>query len=274
MQVTMAHEYNHVLQFTLRLAPGRLDVRVDGDLGRGPRLPGTSTTTSLPPAYAGASTVPLTHERRLASCGSTAPRCGTTSSEGTQGAAVIREAWEDSDAVTPAHRSIRRLRLGAGRRRLPLRGDVGRVRRVRQHERRVAGRQSVYPDTAELPDDRARPGSSRTEGRRGKLDHLSYALMSSAPGQPPMRLKLRVRARRASTLRSTWSRVRAPPPRGRSSTAGRSAHSDGQASAVLDPGSYDRVTAVIANADARVSDSGRYTADNSQFAIKLSHPVN
>ena len=35
--MTAAHEYNHVLQYATTL-PGRLDVRVDGDLGRGEGL--------------------------------------------------------------------------------------------------------------------------------------------------------------------------------------------------------------------------------------------
>ncbi len=38
----------------------------------------------------------------------------------------------------------------------------------------------------------------------------------------------------------------------------------------LPVGDYDRVTAVVANADASVNNSGRYTADDSRFKAKLS----
>ena len=273
MRVTMAHEYNHVLQFTLDSLQDVWMFESTATWAENHVYPGIDDYINYVPDFAGASTVPL-DSNGLASVRVYGAAMWNHFLEGTQGAAVIREAWEDSDAVTPAHRSIPAYDSALGGSGFPFAAMSDAFAEFTSTTPEWRATPSVYPDTAELPDV-SRSARLKPNGRpiRGKLDHLSYALMSIRPGvASDDGLKLRVRAPEGVSFSIDLVARTGSATAGTVEHSGPVGDSDGQASTVLDPGSYDRVTAVIANSDARVSDSGRYPADNSQFAIKLSRP--
>jgi len=267
----MAHEYAHVLQFTY-------DSRVSGrDLWM---LESTATWMEeqvypaiddylrYVPAYAHSTTQPLTDKAGLRIYG--AALWNHYLSE-TLGAAVIRNAWEDVDEVTPAHLSAAAYDSALG-------GDGASPfdqlseRYVEfaaaSAEWRAPG--SPFPDTAGLTDaarsGRILPGK---RAQRIPLDHLAHGLLKvpATAAEEPLTLKVRcpagVHCGAALVTRDGGATS------GTVDAESAGAADGGLVSVTIPGGAYDRVTAVVSNADADLDGSGRYASNGSRFRARL-----
>lgn len=197
------------------------------------------------------------------------------------GASVVRAAWEVSGATTP-----RDFALGAYGRAISDAGGVGVAREFVDFAAATAEwRTGVggFPDAAEYPDVR-REGTLRAARRRDRaftlprpfrLDHAAYRLLR-VPGAGTRRIRLGVRAQRgvrsglALVARSGGAtdgevvrKVKFMPRGGRGSVA------------LPHPWRYQRITAVIVNADARVRGYSfrrggwRYRRNEQRFRARL-----
>jgi hypothetical protein len=269
MQATMAHEYNHVLQFTLDSRQDLWMFEATATWVEDRVYPAIDDYLNYVPDFASSTTVPLD------SNGFTSLRIYGAAMwnhflDGTEGPEVIREAWEDSDAVSPAHQSIPAYDSGLGGTGFPFTELSDAFSQFTASTPEWRTESSTYADAAELPNVR-RSGKLRANGRalRGGLDHLSYALLRIRPAAAAEDLKLRVRGREGVRMSIALTGRSGPADTGSVTMSGPVVQSDGRATTTLAGGSYDRVTAVVANADARLSPTGRYRGDNSRFAAKL-----
>lgn len=187
------------------------------------------------------------------------------------GADVIRNAWEISDETDPRDFAIAAY-AGA------IQNAGG---RSFSHEFAAFAGASAewrtgdfgFPDAATYPDVR-RAGVLRigTEARRFSLDHTGYHLFDVRPRRG--RVRLRVRAERG--VRTGIALVgRDGTPVGGAATVRRRflPRGGGRGVVLRSAGRFERVTAVIVNADGRASGFGRrdwdYTRDDRAFRARI-----
>jgi hypothetical protein len=188
------------------------------------------------------------------------------------GADVILDSWERSRDSNPKDFAVGAYDLG-----IRDNGGAGFAREFMKFTAATAEwrvNNDDFPDEEALPDV-ARKGKVRPGGRaaRFRLDHTAYRLIRVKPGDAG-RVRLRVRAPRG--VRTGIALVaRDGPALGGAITEKLDYLSrGGQASVSLDGvQAYERVTAVIANADGRVSGFGstdwRYRHDDEQYRVSL-----
>jgi hypothetical protein len=270
MQVTMAHEYNHVLQFTLDSRQELWMLEATATWVEDHVYPEIDDYLNYVPSFASDPSTPLTNNG-FASLRIYGAAEWNHYLDGTHDPAVVRAAWEGSELAAPAHRSVPAYDSALGGAGFPFSTLADEFASFTSTAPEWRARPDVFPDAAELPDVR-RLGALKPGGHsfRGKLDHLSYALLRVRAGLAEDGLELR--ATGPEGVRYSIDLVaRSGPATGGTVTAGPTVAVDGgRRKATLAAGSYDRVTAVIANIDSRIDASGRYAADDSRFRLKLS----
>ena len=178
LQATMAHEYNHVLQFTYDskdFVPNLWMLESTATWMEEQVYPAINDYLRYVPSFASTTTTPLTQGgRRIYGAA-----LWNHYLESTDGDAVIRAAWEDLDTVTPAHLGVAAYDSALGgdgaspfdRGRRELRGFRSRERRVASAARDRSPTRPALPDVARegkltpatRPEDLARPSCPRPD---------------------------------------------------------------------------------------------------------------
>ena len=242
LEVTAAHEYNHVLQYAYDIAPGQVDVRVDRDLDGGEGLPGRRR---LPPVHrpVGAALDDADHPLR--------PRARRQGLRlgGLQPLARRRLRRVDRPARLGAVDQPGLLRPGAYDKAIREGHGPGFSYELANFaastaEWKAAG--SGVHEGAAFPDVKRAGVTLPTDGSTltGRLDHTAYALFDVAPTSAP---KLQLTGTLPAGTAGAIMLV------GRAGNAGLQDHrgrrADGRQATVKldDPGRFERITAVVVN---------------------------
>jgi hypothetical protein len=269
LQVTFAHEYNHVLQFAydshedlwmFEATATWMENQVYGDI---------DDYLNYVPAFARNSRVPLTGNdiQGLKIYGAAVWNHYLAE---TQSPDMVRDAWANSDVVDPPSLSVAAYDsvLGGGGDHLfgPLGATFTEFASASAEWRSL---QEAFPDAERQPDMR-RTGKLRIgKARTIHLDHLAYALLNVPARLAHHDLELRVRARGGTRTGLDLVGRRGPATTGEVESTPLTLPAGGHGSVTLSGDDYARVTAVIVNGDARVGNSGRYARDEQRFGVKL-----
>jgi hypothetical protein len=268
MKVTMAHEYNHILQFAY-------DLKVQGWMFESTATwvedlvyPDINDYLNYVPGFANNPQIPLTHNGGGGNKIYGAAMWNHFIAEA--GANLVREAWEFAPNADPAHFAVGAYdnALG-GSGSNPFGGIAYWFVEFAADSAEWRANASAYADHAELPNVK-RSGTLRAGGKAVKfrLDHLAYRLLN-VPVKPHLRLKVVA----PDGTRTGFDLV------GRTGDADDGSvdknpqvdPSGGTATQTLAAGvdPFDRITAVIVNADPRLNASGKYKRDNQLYKAKV-----
>jgi hypothetical protein len=273
LEVTIAHEYNHVLQF-------RQDARTDGWLFESTAVwteelvfPNANDyINSYLKAFARTPQVPVTdfdgaHGLRIYGLGTFNHFLSTVRG---YGPGVVVDAWSLAPKASPKDFAADALDRSIDKHRGPSLG----AEFVRFAAATAEWRSLPFPDAAAYPDV-TRKGSLGKSGRgkRVTLDHMAYRLLNvrGAGGKP---LKLRLSA---GGIRAGVALVGRDDDTGQVVTKVEYLGKGGRGAVTLPaPGNYERVTAVVVNADTRVRGFDQlkrdwdYGRDNAKLRVRLS----
>lgn len=272
LQVTFAHEYNHVLQFAYDSFQDLWMFESTATWMENQVYPGIDDYLGYVPSFASTPEVSLTGNsgNGLKIYGAAEWNHFLTEVHGPD---VVRGAWEDSVSVSPADLSVAAYdsSLGGTGNPFEVMGDTFLAFAIATAEWRADP--VSFPDAEDLPDvtrsGRLVPGA---RGRRLSLDHLAYALLkvpaASASGGVTLRAKgpagvhygIGLISRDGSATGGTLASDSASTSAGTAITA------------TLPAGSANRVTAVVVNADPSVKPSGRYRHDDVGLKVKALGP--
>lgn len=260
MAVTMAHEYNHILQFAY-------DVFQDGWMFESTAtfmedyvFPDVNDYINFLDAFLRQSQVPITDDRR-----------GDQKIYGSAvwnhfiarrySPEVVRHAWEVSPAVKPKDFAV-----AAYDRSIRDAGGSGFSQEFAAFTAETAEWRSsmAFPDSSQYADMK-RAGKLTGKVKKLRLDHTGYVLYDVAPRNGTVKLKVKGE----SGVRSAVALVgrNGPATSGAVSQVMQYMPKGGRAKVKLpDAQQYDRITAVVANADGRVKgDSRRYRFDDVRY---------
>ena len=275
--VTFAHEYNHLLQVnydtfqdtwmlesTATWSEEKVYPEINdylGYVGAFARYPSEPVTQLFPPEQ----------QRALRIYGAAVWNHWLDSGKGGYGSNAIRRAWELSDATSPPD-----FALAAYDKTIDRSGGRGFSREWAPFVAATAEWRTGYggfPDAAFYPDVRRKGSLAKGKKKTVKLDHTAYRLLNVKPAGNRLKLKVEVEkgvrsalaliAREGDALGGTVTRKL------------RYLDGGGSGSVTLsNAGGYERITAVLVNADARidgfVAGDWFYTRDNSRFEARLS----
>lgn len=274
LSATMAHEYNHVLQFRLDAIQDAWMFESTATWAEEKTFPDADDwIVTFMPVWARAPHRPIASAAAPRYYGTAVWNHWLELGAG-YGPEAILDAWRQSRKSKPRHfapgayhRAINR----AGGRGLPR--EFGRFAAATA-EWRVTGSGFPADDLAELPNVR-RQGTLRRGARakRFELDHTAYRLLRTKP-HGRGRLRLRVRAPRGVRTMIALVGRKGGPQTGKVTARHGYLHRGGRGSVRLRKARrFERVTAVIANADARVRGFGgfdwRFTRDNARYRAAL-----
>ena len=272
LQVTMAHEYNHVLQFTYDSLEDGWMFESTATWMENNVYPAIDDYINYVPSFARSSRVPLTSNG-----GGGLKIYGAAVwnhyLQGTTGAGTVRDAWDASPTVNPPHLSVAAydsvLSGGTGSNPFPGMGNTFAEFAFSTAEWRSLT--LTYADAAKLPDMK-RVAKLRVGDpyKKVKLDHLAYALLK-IPANAAQSHDLRLHVKSPENTRSGFAIV------GRKGTAtsgtldeSYSIFPDGtEGSVLLSSDTFSRVTAAVVNADPRVNGAGNYTRDGQNYKVKV-----
>jgi hypothetical protein len=262
LDVTAAHEYNHVLQFTYDSIQDTWMLEATATWAENKVYPAVDDYLNYLGPWVGCSETPLT----------AADPPGTACDLKMYGSAVwnhwfdlrygqdaIRQAWEVSDVSTPtsdfapdAYGDVSQADGGAG-----FGDEFGRFAAAVAEWESPGSPFAGDSDHGSFPDV-DRTGAPLTLGAAGRtvpLDHTSFVLVDVTPdaSQPSLELHATAPPGLDSTL-ALVGRTGSDPHAGTVTTAVRRIAGGGAGTVTLaNPGSYGRITAVLANADASQS---------------------
>jgi hypothetical protein len=270
MQVTMAHEYNHALQFGIDSIQDGWLLESSAVWAEENVFPLGNDYLNYLPVFAATPGIPITDfagAGGLRVYGAGVFQHWLDRGPGNFGPGVVLGAWLASTLTTPPDFAV-----GAIDRAVHERGGRGFAAEFSEFaaasaEWRTAGN---FPDAAVYPDVR-RKGRLGKGTKRFALDHTSYRLFKVAT-RPRPRLRLRVRAARRT--RTGIALVGRDDATATVTTAKKLLGRGGRGTVTLaSPGSFERITAVITNADGRVNGftglDWNYTRDNRQFRARV-----
>jgi hypothetical protein len=270
MQVTAAHEYNHVLQFAYDMGYEDWAKESAATWAEEKVFPGVNDYVHFVADFAEAPETPLTAgDYGLATWNHwLEARAGTPD--------VIRDAWEATlapNVTDPPHFALSGYDEAVGGTGESPFEEVSEVEFAEFAAATPEWRASdAFPDAASYPDvERAAVLRVGGRARRLLLDHLSFALLRvKNAGPDAVKLKVRIEGAAAGAL-ALVGRSGDPVSGSVTSVDGNLA-GPGRATLTLpNPGGLERLTAVLVNADARIT-SGQnpgFHADDVEFRARV-----
>lgn len=276
-RVTIAHELNHLLQYAYSAHQEPWMLEATATWMEEKIFPDVDDYLNYVPAFARTPGKPITGREagELRAYGIAVWNHWLENGDGGYGPDVVRRAWEVSGITSP-----RDFAIGAYGRAIVDSGGPGFARELVGFAASTAEWRTGafrYPDAAAYPDVRRRGGlrPARRRGRAFRLDHTAYRLLH-VPPVAASRIRLGVRAQRG--VRSGLALVARSggPLDGEVVRRIKFVPRGGNASVALrDPRRYERITAVVVNADARLGRSSfrrgerRYLKDGQRFRARL-----
>jgi hypothetical protein len=274
LSVTMAHEYNHVLQFGIDPIQDLWMFEATAVWAEEKVFPDANDYLNYLPRLASTPGTPITE-----ASGGRGNRIYAAAvwnhwleAGAGYGPGVVLAAWRASKRTNPPDFAV-----AAYDRAIDAAGGRGFAREFVRFAAATAEWRTVgfgFPDAGAYPDVR-RKGTLRRRPRplRFQLDHTAYRLFDVDAGR--RRVKLRVRAERGVRAGLALVGRQGDELTGPVTVAARFLRKGGSGSVVLDsPDRFTRLTAVVVNADGRVRGFGRtdwlYTRNNARFAVRLS----
>jgi hypothetical protein len=272
LEVTIAHEYNHVLQFGIDAALDSWLFESTATWSEEHVFPNDNDYVNYLNVFARTSSVPVTKfsgGRGLRIYGFSVFNHYLDVGEGGYGPSVVLGAWKGGSKTKPADFAAEALDES-----IRKRGGPGFSAEFTQFaaataEWRTAG---GFPDAMLYPDIQRK--GSLTSGRASKvvLDHTAYRLYEVEAGAASS-LKLTVKS---GKVRAGLALIGRDDDTATVTKDVKYMKNGGKATVVLDnPGSFERITAAVVNADTRVDGrvrNGRdwnYVADNAELSVTL-----
>jgi hypothetical protein len=275
--VTAAHEYNHVLQMTYDTFQDLWFLEATATWSEEQVYPqvndwlGYVNSFARYPGEPITATYPAEDDRSLRIYGSATWNHWLDSGGGGYGAGVVRRAWELSDATRPAD-----FALAAYDKAIERSGGTGFSREFVPFTAATAEWRAGagdLPDHASYPDVSRKGSLAKGANKRFRLDHTAYRLINVPPTGGA---GLTLRADVEDGVRAGLALVGrdGDPLSGEVEQSVRFLGKGGKGSVTLDdPGRFERITAVIVNADTRVrgfaGDQWVYSKDGAEFKIRL-----
>lgn len=272
LEVTMAHEYNHVLQFNLDTIQDVWMFESTATWMEEEVFPDANDwLVTYMPSWARGSSIPITRPTARRIYGSAVWNHWLD-----QGAAygpdVVLDSWQRSRQSRPKDYAVGAYHLG-----IRANGGSGFAQEFARFaaataEWRVAD--GNFPDEAALPDvQRAGVLRPRHPSRRFELDHTAYRLLHVKPGGRGV-ARVRVWVRRGIRTGIALVGRDGSPLGGAITQALKYLPRGGRATVKLRrAGRFERITAVVANADGRVrgfaGSDWNYTRDNERYRVVL-----
>jgi hypothetical protein len=273
-RVTFAHEFNHLLQQNYDSFQDVWMFEATAVWSEEHVYPTVNDYLAYVRAFASSPGAPITDRRAVRGLkiyGAGVWNHWLSGPGGGYGVEVVRRAWELSDDTNP-----RDFGVAAYDRAIANSNGKGFGREFAAFAAATAEWRTGFggfPDAAQFPDMRRQGSLSRGQERRFLLDHTAIRLLNvGAGGQAAVRLGVRaedgVRAGVALVARAGDALS------GQVTSKRRYLSDGGTATVSLDrPGRFERITAVITNADGRVAGFGRddwnYRKDNQTFRVRL-----
>ena len=271
LRVTMAHEYNHALQFGIDSIQDGWLLESTAVWAEENVFPGDNDYLNYLPRFAGTPGVPITDFAGAGGIkvyGAGVFQHWLDRGTGNYGPGVVLGSWLASTKTNPPDYAV-----GAVDRAIRERGGPGFAAEFSQFaaasaEWRTAGN---FPDAAAYPDVK-RKGRLGRRAKAFELDHTAYRLFKVPRTSRPS-LRLRVVAERGT--RTGIALVGRDDATATVTTKQKLLKRGGAGSVTLpSPGDFERITAVVVNADGRVDGftgiDWRYTRDNRRFKARLS----
>lgn len=265
MRVTMAHEYNHVLQFAYDTFEDLWMLESTATYMEDEVYPDINDYLNFLPSFANGSARPMatTDNRDPKVYGSAVWNHWLARRYGD---ALIRDAWAGSTNAQPPHFAVAAYSGALERAGAPSFSEEFAAFAATSAEWNSS---PAFPDSAAYPEMRRR-GTLGKRTRRFELDHTAYRLLNVPRGGSGT-LRLRVKAE--GGVRSGIALVgrTGPLDSGSVSVVSEFAKRGGKLIVELPAAeSYDRVTAVLINADGRPSGRVGYRSDGARYKAALS----
>jgi hypothetical protein len=273
LEVTIAHEYNHVLQFGIDAALDGWLFESSATWSEDKVFPNDNDYVNYLNTFARTPGVPITKfsgGRGLRIYGLAVLNHYLDSGAGGLGPGVVLGAWKAGSTTDPAN-----FALGALNESIRNLGGLG----FGQEFTKFAAATAEWRTSGGFPDATSYPDVKRegallpdTGTTKATLDHTAYRLYDvSANAASSLTLSLN-----SGSVRAGIALVGHDNDDGTVTTAVRYLGHGGKASVTLiDPTRYERITAVVVNADTRISGRARdgrdwhYIHDNAPLKIKL-----
>jgi hypothetical protein len=273
-RVTFAHEFNHLLQQNYDSFQDRWMFEATATWSEDFVYPAVNDYVTYIGAFASSPGAPITDPtaaRGLRIYGAAVWNHWLSGPGGGYGVDAVRRAWEVSGATRP-----RDFAVGAYDESIRDSRGNGFSREFAAFAAATAEWRTGFggfPDRALYPDMKRKGSLSEGQGKRFRLDHTAIRLLDvRARGKGAIRLSVRaeegVRAGLAIVARA------GDPLSGRVTRKGEYLRRGGSGSVTLDaPGRFDRITAVVVNADGRVKgfdgSDWIYSKDKQGFRVRL-----
>ncbi len=271
-RVTIAHEYNHLLQQNYDSFQDTWVFEATAVWIEEQVYPEINDYLNYVPAFASSPQTPITDREAaegLKIYGSAVWNHWLTGRG--YGDQVVRRAWEVSDLADPAD-----FGPAAYDRAIRDRGGRGFSREFARFVMATAewSTGDRFPDAAAYPDVKRKGSLATGDRRRFALDHTAYRLLD-VPARGGGRIELRVEAEGGVRTGLALVARRGEEIGGQVEQRVRYLGQGGRGTVTLDaPGRFDRITAVISNADARVKGFAAgdwvYAKDDRAFDARLS----
>ena len=276
--VTLAHEYNHVLQMTYDAFQDTWFLEATAVWSEEQVYPDVNDWLNYVPPFAEFPNEPITaanfppsDDRSLRIYGAGTWNHWLDVGGGGFGAGVIRRAWKLSDTTSPPDFALaaydKAIRKVGGK---GFSQEFARFVAATAEWRAGAGR---LPDHASYADVKRKGSLAKGGGKKFGLDHTAYRLIDVRPAGGS---ELTLRADAEDGVRAGLALVGRDGDVVSGSVERKVEYlaEGGKGSVTLaDPGRFERITAVLVNADARVDGFGRgdwnYSKDGAQFKVRL-----
>jgi hypothetical protein len=259
LRVTVAHEYNHILQFNYDNEEDLWMFEATATWAEQQVYPNINDYLNYLPTFARFAQAPLTSRVKVY-----ADSVWNHWLSARYGVDVVRDAWAASLGAKPPHFAV-----AAYEKAIENHGGKSFSREFTAFAETTAEWNSSdsFPDAKVYPDMKRR-GQLGAKNTKVTLDDTAFQL-TDVPAKGSKPVKLTVDAPRG--IRSAVALVARTGPidGGTVKTVSRYLSKGGSGTVTLDnPGSYDRVTAVVINADGRLAGKN-YRSDGSVYSVKL-----
>ena len=260
LRVTVAHEYNHILQFNYDTQEDLWMFESTAVWAEQQVYPDINDYLNYLPTFARFTQLSLTGREKVYA--ESVWNHWLTSRYGPD---VVRDAWADSLGAKPPHFAV-----AAYDESISQHGGKSFSREFAGFAAATAEWNSsdAFPD-AKLYPDMKRHGTLEAKASRIPINNTAYKL-TDIPAKGTRPIKLTVEAPRG--VRSAVALVarKGAVDSGTVTEATKYLDGGGRGTVSLaDPGSYDRITAVVIDADGRPDAKGGYKADGSIYSVKL-----